>query len=102
MVGTYFGPFDFSVIEIFYLVAACLYFLYCIICCTGLLKRKILLFSGILMHLIFISGVTWELWADEASARAITTLVLSIIVFATLWLILYLVQSNVEKSVALK
>jgi hypothetical protein len=54
------------------------------------------------MHLIFISGVTWELWADEASARAITTLVLSIIVFATLWLILYLVQSNVEKSVALK
>ena len=78
----------------FYLLSASLYFLYCIIACTGILRGKVLLVSAIAMEGVFVSAVIWECFQDQIYIKSINNLVLMVLLLPVLSAAVYFGQSR--------
>jgi hypothetical protein len=75
----------------------CLFSIYCIFSCFGLLRWKNLLVSGILMHILAILSIVWiyKYYYPEQ----LTTDIYSLSIFAFLWFLHFIAQFIYETKI---
>jgi len=74
-----------------------IYFLYCIITCTGLLRTKVLLVTGIVMN-IGLALIAGGVYSENGNKFALAIAGY----FIVIWIVLYVVQTLYQKSTSIK